>query len=171
MTATVRPFVAEDTAPVLSVVRAAFAGADRDGNEEVEIVRATRAHRSTPGLLELVADEAGLVIGHVMAAMGDLSGHEVPGVAPLSVAPAHQRSGVGSALMKAVISGASEHGWPLLLLLGDPAYYVRFGFEPASALGITYPPAGEDSPHFLALRLHGYRAALRGTFRYCWETT
>ncbi len=55
------------------------------------------------------------------------------------------------------------------MLLGDPAYYDRVGFEPAGALGLTYAPVGAGNPNFQARRLTGYTAALRGEFSYCWE--
>lgn len=59
---------------------------------------------------------------------------------------------------------------PLLVLLGDPGYDTRFGFEPAGALGLMYAPAGNDSPHFQArLLLPGHDVRPRGTFSYCWE--
>jgi putative acetyltransferase len=117
----------------------------------------------------LVAHDGRIVVGHVMAAPGNLSGLEVPGVAPVSVAPERQGEGIGSALMRAVIDHSTRRSWPLLLLLGDPAYYERFGFEAAWPLHITYPPAGRHSPNFMARRLPGYEPSLRGEFRYCWE--
>ena len=49
--------------------------------------------------------------------------------------------------------------WPLLVLLGDPAYYGRFHFEPADPLGLRYAPAGADNPNFQARQLPGYTAA------------
>ena len=55
------------------------------------------------------------------------------------------------------------------MLLGDPAYYGRFGFEPAGPLGLSYPPVGAGNPHFQARQLPGYAEALRGEFSYCWE--
>ena len=71
--------------------------------------------------------------------------------------------------MVALLRAAEAQQWPLLVLLGDPAYYGRFGFEPASALGLSYPPVGADNPHFQARRLPGYSARLQGEFSYCWE--
>ena len=110
------------------------------------------------------------VVGHVLAAMGDLDGHEVPGIAPLGVVTGRQSDGVGSTLMAHLLDEASARAWSLLLLLGDPGYYGRFGFAPASALGISYGPAGVGNPHFMA---HCSRAATAvipsGEFRYCWE--
>jgi putative acetyltransferase len=71
--------------------------------------------------------------------------------------------------MRTLIDHSTTRGWPLLLLLGDPAYYARFGFEEAWPLHITYPPAGRESPNFMVRRLPAYDPALRGEFQYCWE--
>jgi len=170
MTATVRLSRDADAALILDVVEDAFSAPDHDADEEIDIVRRTWVACHPPRLLELVADDSLIVVGHVMAAPGDLGGQEVLGVAPLCVASERQDEGIGSALMEGIIDHATERGWPLLLVLGDAAYYERFGFEAAWPLHITYPPAGWQSPHFMARRLPGYDPGLRGEFRYCWET-
>jgi predicted N-acetyltransferase YhbS len=158
-----------DAALILDVVEDAFSGPERDAREEIDIVRSTWAVCQPPRLLELVAHDGRNVVGHVMAAPGLLGTREVLGVAPLSVAPERQGEGIGSALMQAVIERSAAQARPLLLLLGDPGYYERFGFEAAWPLGITYPPAGRHSPNFMARRLAAYDRSLRGVFRYCWE--
>jgi putative acetyltransferase len=104
-----------------------------------------------------------------MAATGDLSGQPALGVAPLSVAPGHQRRGVGSALVMELLRRVGAAGWGFVLLLGDPAYYSRFGFEPAATLGISYRPAGAGNPHFMVRRLTPLADDTGGEFRYCWE--
>ncbi len=171
MTATIRPARADDGAAILGVVADAFSDESRDADEELDIVRRTWAACRPPALVELVADDAGTVVGHLQAAPGRLDGRAtaVAGVAPVSVAPAHQRRGVGSALVRAVVPAAVGLGWPLLVLLGEPAFYGRFGFEPAAPFGITYAPVRPDDPHFQARRLPGYTEQLRGAFAYCWE--
>jgi putative acetyltransferase len=169
MTVTLRLSRDTDAALILDVVEDAFSAPDHDASDEIDIVRSTWVGCPPPRLLELVAHDGRTVVGHVMAAPGDLGGREVPAVAPLSVAPERQGEGIGSALMRGVIDSSAQRGWPLLLLLGDPAYYERFGFEAAWPLHITYPPAGRHSPNFMALRLPGYDPGLRGEFRYCWE--
>jgi putative acetyltransferase len=175
VTVAVRPSRDADAALILDVVEDAFNSPEHDAGEEVDIVRSTWATCPPPRLLELVAHDGRNLVGHVMAAPGLLGSgahpetHDVLGVAPLSVAPERQGEGIGGALMRAVIEHAHARGTPLLLLLGEPAYYGRFGFEAAWPLGITYAPAGKDSPHFMARRLAAYDKSLRGEFRYCWE--
>ncbi len=171
MTATIRPLVPTDKDDVLAVVFDAFSNPGRDGSEEVEIVRRTWRRCPPPDRIELVAVAIGAVAGHVLAAPGRLDGRDtaVAGVAPVSVAPAHQHRGAGSALVRELIHRAEDRGWPLLVLLGDPAYYGRFGFEPAGQLGLSYAPVGAGNPHFQARPLRDDTTALRGVFSYCWE--
>ncbi len=161
-----------DKPQILAVVEDAFSfGGTRDVGEELAIVRGTWSAQEGRPLLELVADEGGTVVGHLQAAPGRLDGEPTPvaGVAPVCIATSHQRRGAGSALVGALLGAAEEARWPLLVLLGDPAYYGRFGFEPAAPLGLTYAPAGAGNPNFQALRLPDCGAAPRGSFTYCWE--
>lgn len=159
----VRPATEVDTPAVEELVAAAFGG----GEVELDIVRAIRLlDVAVPGL-ELVAEDDGSVIGHVLVSAGDLDGRQVPAIAPLSVRPDRQRTGVGSALMVEVLRLADEQGRPLMALLGHPSYYPRFGFEPGRPLGIVYPPV--DSPAFMVRRLTTYDESWRGRFRFGWE--
>jgi putative acetyltransferase len=166
---TIRPSDASDREAILAVVRDAFSNDGRDPQEEVDVVTATWARDASPEGLELVAVDQATIVGHVLAARGRLAGTDALGVAPLAVVPARQRSGIGTALMTELIARADARGWPLLLLLGGPTYYARFGFEPASGLGITYAALGGPDPHFMARRLHRYDSVLTGAFSYCWE--
>ena len=109
------------------------------------------------------------MVGYVVAALGHLSANDVLGVAPLAVTPERQHAGIGTALMTELIGRADADGWPLLLLLGDPTYYERFGFEPAAGIEITYGALGGPDRYFQARRLSRYDPALRGTYQYCWE--
>ena len=91
------------------------------------------------------------------------------GIAPLSVLPHRQRQGIGTALLTELLRRTDEEDWPLVVLLGDPRYYGRFGFEPAGPFGIVYPPVGADSPYFQVRWLTRVDPSLHGQFRYCWE--
>lgn len=161
----------EDEDGILAVVKAAFSDATRDASEELGIVRATWAAIDAGQCIELVADDHGTVVAHVLAAPGSIDGvpTSVAGVAPVCVAPSHQLFGIGSVLMESLVDAATARRWPLLVLLGDPAYYSRFGFETAGPLGLTYEPAGVGSPFLQARRLDDYDARQHGTFTYCWE--
>jgi putative acetyltransferase len=164
----VRP---KDEEAILALVAAAFSDATRDAGEELAIVRSTWSAKDAGQLIELVAADNDSVVAHALAAPGRIDGAPSPvaGVAPVCVAPSHQRRGVGTALMESLVLAATSRGWPMLVLLGNPGYYLRFGFEPAGPLGLTYAPAGAGSPNFQARRLDDYDAQARGTFSYCWE--
>ena len=164
----IRSTTESDHDPILGVVRDAFAHDGRDGKEEVDIVLATWAMGDSVRPIDLVAVDDDTVVGHVLGAVGQLGDRPVIAVAPLAVAPSHHGRGVGSALMEELLQRAESQREPMVLLLGNPAYYGRFGFEPAAPLGITYAPVG-DNPAFQARRLESYDPSLRGTFVYCWE--
>lgn len=124
--------------------------------------------REDPGWipeLSLVAEADGEIVGHAVATRGTIAGRPALGLGPVSVSPARQRDGVGSALMHAILSAADAMGEPVVVLLGSPAYYGRFGFVPASTLGIDSPdPAWGD--YFQARPLAAYDQAVRGAFAY-----
>jgi putative acetyltransferase len=160
-----------DRDAILGVVREAFSDTSRDGQEEVDIVLNTWLLNAAVSGLDLVAIEDGQVVGHVLGAYGSLDERRVVGVAPLAVVPNRQGEGIGSGLMNKLLRGAEEIGEPLLVLLGLPAYYGRFGFEAARQLGIDCPSVGFGNPHFLIRKLATYSPQYRGEFRYCWELT
>ena len=165
----VRATVVGDHAAVLALVRSAFADDTRDGHEEVDIVEQTWALGDGVGPIDLVAVDHEVIVGHVLGARGTLEAHTPIAIAPLAVAPEHQGRGVGTQLMLELLARADHAGWPMAVLLGDPAYYRRFGFEPSGPRGIVYEPVGAGDPHFQVRPLRAYDARMRGTFVYCWE--
>ncbi|WP_328304299.1 GNAT family N-acetyltransferase [Actinomycetospora sp. NBC_00405] len=154
----------EDVDAVREVVAAAFAG--DDGREPIEVGLLARL-RDDPGWLpvySLVAEEPdGPVVGHVVATRGDVDGRPALGLGPIAVHPKWQGRGVGSALVHAVLGAAEGRDEALVALLGDPAFYGRFGFRPAGDLGIVSPDPAWGA-FFQARLLAG--PARRGFFRY-----
>jgi putative acetyltransferase len=119
--------------------------------------------------LSLVAEEDGAIVGHVMFSYVSLDDDErgILCLAPLSVTPERQKDGIGGGLIKEGAARADALGEPLVVLVGHPAYYPRFGFEPARPLGLE-PPEGTHEAVFMALRLSSYDANLRG--RVSWPS-
>ncbi|MEO3814352.1 N-acetyltransferase [Sphaerisporangium sp. B11E5] len=147
---------------------AAFAGMYAPGATppEAGLVDALRACDGWLPELSLVAeDPGGAVIGHVVCTRAHVGTRPALGLGPLGVRPGHQRKGVGHALMHAVLGAADALGEPLVVLLGHPDYYPRFGFRPAADLGVT-PPEPGWAPHFQARPLTTYTPELRGPFTY-----
>lgn len=156
-----------DATVIHAVTAVAFA---REGREfppaEAVLVDWLRASPAWIHRLSLVAtDGAGGVVGHVVCTRGHVG--ELPALAlgPLSVRPDWQRRGVGSALMHAVLGAADAMDEPLVALLGSRDYYSRFGFRPASELGIT-PAVPEWVPDFQVRPLSAYQYDMRGPFAY-----
>jgi putative acetyltransferase len=119
----------EDRDHVRAVEEAAFGRPD-----EADIVDALRGDPAWA--LSLVAEVGGELVGHLLFSRGD----RAMTLGPLAVLPSHQRSGVGSALMR---EGLALIGEPVVLL-GHPDYYTRFGFRPAGPDSITNQWAIDD---------------------------
>lgn len=106
-------------------------------------------------VLVLVAEDAGAVVGMIAASRMQVTAdtREIAAVAiaPLAVTPASRRQGVGEALVAAAIAHLRGAGVELGFVLGDPAYYGRFGFDAATARGFDSPYAGE---HLMGIRLN-----------------
>jgi putative acetyltransferase len=134
---------------------------------EVALTDELRASPEFIPELSLVADNGQLVVGHVIATRATVGPEASPvlGLGPLGILPSHQRQGVGVALMEAIVGVAESMGEPMIVLLGLPAYYNRFGFELASGYGIE-PPEPVWAPNFLARPGRTYDPAARGLFTY-----
>jgi putative acetyltransferase len=124
-----------DRERVHEIVATAF-----ERRNEADLVENLR--RSADPTLSLVAQEEGRILGHVFFSPVEIEGAaetlRVAGLAPLAVDPAHQGRGVGSALVRAGVAACPALGWQAVFLVGNPAYYSRFGFRLALPMGFTY---------------------------------
>ncbi|MDH4111151.1 MAG: N-acetyltransferase [Actinomycetota bacterium] len=125
-----------DRDSALDVERTAF-----DGALEAEIVEAVRDEQ---GSFAFVAVIDGEVVGHVQMSRAWVEETAVSALGPIGVMPGHQRRGIGSALVRAALAEAERRDEPAVILLGEPAYYGRLGFVPASRFGLRDPFAGRD---------------------------
>lgn len=115
--------------------------------------------------LSFTALVEGEVVGHVTASKATVATDRVVAVGPIGVVPDHQGNGIGSALMDALLTAADAANVPLVVLLGAPGYYSRFGFRPAEDLGVISPEP-EWGAAFQARPLTAYTTSLAGRFRY-----
>ncbi|MCC7427319.1 MAG: N-acetyltransferase [Alphaproteobacteria bacterium] len=144
------PFsIAEDGLAQADGVRALLCAAFPTPAEADLVERLRRDGDAAVALVAAAGD--GRVIGHVM-----LSRMAAPfralGLGPVAVDAAHRRRGTGAALIGAALARARAGGWQGVFVLGDPAYYRRFGFTPEAAAGFDCAYAG---PYLMALALGG----------------
>lgn len=155
----IRRETAADHDAVGAVLRAAF-----PTQAEARLVARLRA--TGDAVVSLVAEQrapAGTspapasIVGHVMFSTVTLTPRDGAGLArglglaPLAVLPAAQRRGVGASLVRAGLDACRAHGCGFVVVLGDPAYYGRFGFACAADAGIANEYGAHDE--FMVLSL------------------
>ncbi|GAA2773500.1 bifunctional class I SAM-dependent methyltransferase/N-acetyltransferase [Streptomyces showdoensis] len=156
----------EETAADVPLVReinaAAFATPDEAG-----LVDALRGDRAAwlPGLSYVAEAPDGTVAAYALITRCHVDGAPAAALAPVAVAPAYQRTGAGQAVVRAVLDAARLRGERLVLVLGHPEYYPRFGFARASEYGIR-PTFEVPDEAMMALDLDGSGAVTRGTISY-----
>ena len=133
---TVRAEQPDDFEAIDEIVSAAFL-AEFGTTTEVALIRTMRERGELVPELTLVAEDHGCVVGHIAFSEVTVDGHSMGGLglAPVSVAPNVQRSGIGSLLISTALERAEHDGWRFVVLLGHPSYYPRFGFASGSCVG------------------------------------
>ena len=152
-----------DAAELAQVIDAPFGDTDTSAF--------TQALRESAGYvpeLTFVGEEDGELVGFTMLSDVELDGHDRPVLilTPMAVRPDRQRRGVGVAIVQAAVAAADERGEPLVLVEGVPAYYPRFGFRSASALGLEKPDERIPEDAWLALPLSAHDPSVRGRVVY-----
>ncbi len=157
-----RPEAAEDIPAVRRVNLAAFGSAD-----EADLVDALRQDPAAwlPGLSYVATAPDGTVAAHALLTRCRIDGIPAVALAPCAVLPEYQKRGAGGAVIRALLAAARAAGERTAVVLGHPAYYPRFGFEPAAPRFGILPPQPWPDEAFLALSLDGSTPP-RGTVRY-----
>lgn len=143
----IRDAASRDHPAIRAIFRHAFG---RD--DEADLVERLRADGDV--LVELVAGDERAITGHIFySPLAIVRGDEIlkaAALAPVSVLPAFQRQGLGSALIEEGNRRCRDLGLTAILVLGHPGYYPRFGFTAAAARALEAPFSG---PSFMALEL------------------
>jgi putative acetyltransferase len=159
--ATIRPEQPGDRAAIRAVNELAFGG-----TEEADIVDGLRGTAAWLPDLSLVAEDGSKIVGHVLFSVVELDGGpEVLSLGPMAVLPERQRAGVGTALIESGLERARRTGYPLVVVLGHPEFYPRFGFSAARRYGVDTPFEAPDEA-WMALPLPAYDERARGMVRY-----
>jgi predicted N-acetyltransferase YhbS len=129
-----------DIAAVSRVTTAAFLTAPHTNHTEQFIVDALRKARKLT--VSRVATDNNEVVGHVAVSPIRIGGEDGGwyGLGPVSVIPSYQRRGIGSALIMDALLALSSTGAAGCVVLGDPAFYERFGFKASAALTLPGVP-------------------------------
>lgn len=157
----IRPEDQGDIAAIGDIERKAFA-------RDAEALLVDRLRDAHVVVASLVADEQGALVGHIL--FSRLPIHTERGVvnavalAPLAVVPERQRQGIGSMLVRNGLDTCRDTGESIVIVVGHPHYYSRFGFSADAARTLSSPYSGDA---FMALELvPGALAGLAGEVRY-----
>ncbi len=133
-----------DIDAIAALTDAAFGGPD-----EARIIRQLQADGDS--LVSLVAENEGGLVGHIEFFRILIDGQPAGvGLGPMSAKPGHQKSGIGSYLIRTGLEELDTLGEFLVFVLGHDTYYPRFGFDAETAEPFTAPWSG---PQFMAIRL------------------
>jgi putative acetyltransferase len=149
----IREAAERDLDRVVSVVSQAF------GSElEAQLVRDLLTDDSAKPHLSLLASLDERVVGHILFTAARLEGNSPVGLsllAPLSVIPEAQGTGIGSRLTGHGLELLAKSGTELVFVLGYPGYYRRFGFKPAGLFGLDapYPIAEKNADGWMVQEL------------------
>ncbi|QJR80677.1 N-acetyltransferase [Alteromonas pelagimontana] len=151
MILTIRPEQPEDISEIREIIKLAFKNAPFSNHKEHRIVDELREEGRL--ILSRVAEEDGKMIGHIAVSPVTISSGAKKwfGIGPVSVIPEWQSKGGGSKLIQSTVELLKETGAKGCVLLGDPAYYQRFGFRPIA--GLYYPDV--PATHFLGAVFEG----------------
>lgn len=155
---------AETGADISAIREITIAAFDRP--DEADLVDALRSDAAwIDGLSIVAADVDGTVAGHALLTRCHIGDTPALCLGPCSVRPGRQRSGAGTAAIRAALRAAQDHGEHFVTVLGHPEYYPRFGFGRASEHGIGTTMAVPDEA-LMALTLDPAHPLPSGTIRY-----
>jgi len=165
----IRPEEPEDYRETENLTREAFWDIYKPGCDEHLVVHKLRKTTALVRELDLVACEGKRIIGNIMYSRARVLGpngetREVLCLGPVSVLPEYQGRGIGRQLIEDSLARASALGFAGVFLMGNPAYYSKFGFKKAGEFGVLYSDGKSYDP-FMGLELApGRLKGLSGNF-------
>jgi putative acetyltransferase len=156
----IRPEIPDDAPLIEAVTIAAFLDAPHTSHTEQFVIRSLRAAGALT--VSLVAEADGRLVGHVAVSPVTMStgARDWYGLGPVAVDPPMQGRGIGSRLMRAALQQLRDANAAGCVLLGEPAYYGRFGFKAEPGLKLPGVPA----EYFQAVAFRG--AVPRGSVAF-----
>lgn len=166
----IRVEVETDYPIVENLIEEAFKEAEYSDHKEHHLVNRLRASNEFIPPLSLVLEKDGQIVGHSLLTKIKINQSGDSTVAltlsPVSVLPAFQNQGIGTALINASLEQAKALGYPGIIVLGHADYYKKFGFVPASTFNIVAPFDVPDA-FYMALALNeGALKNIQGTVEY-----
>ena len=129
----------KDYQQIRDLVREAFAHAEHSDGDEHNLIERIRLSPDYIPELSLVAESDDIILGHIMFSRISVGQTEAIALAPLSVRTDWQRKGIGKLLVAVGHRQARKMGYFCSMVLGNPDYYSKFGYEKTSSYGIIAP--------------------------------
>jgi putative acetyltransferase len=134
----IRPERPEDIESIHELNRLAFGG-----EEEVKLIKAIRGSDYFIPELSLVAVDDNRIVGHILYSPVTIESSESSvtalALAPMAVVPECQNKGIGTEMVKHGLAAGKKLGYTIVIVVGHPEYYSRFGFNPAREYSLEAP--------------------------------
>lgn len=155
----------EDYQKIYEINKVAFGG-----EVEAQLVNNLRKTKGFIPELSLVAEKDGKVVGHILFSVIHIKtdSNKIPvlALAPMAVLPDYQKQGIGSLLIKEGLKECKELGHKVVVLVGHPDYYPRFGFVKASEKGLKLPFDAPDEAFMVYEIIPNSLVGVTGTIEY-----
>jgi putative acetyltransferase len=164
----IRPEKPDDIARIDELARLAF-----QGEEEATLIAAIRASDFFIPALSLVAlDDTDQTVGHILfspvtiESSEESKSAEALALAPMAVLPEYQNKGIGTLLVQHGLAACKKLGYSIVIVVGHPEYYPRFGFRPARDCGLEAPFEVPDEAFMVCELVPGALKNVRGVVKY-----
>lgn len=143
----------------------------RNREDEPKLIERIRLSPQFIPDLSIVAEKNGEIVGHILLSkaevINDDCNHEVIVLAPIAVKPSLQKQGIGGLLIQEGLNRCKDLGYGMVLLIGHPTYYPKFGFKPARGFGLELKQFKVSYEVFMVCEIiEGELGKIKGELRY-----